>query len=98
MPKRENLINRTAEDLVRIGQEQLSLIYDNVSDVVFALEVTAERRFRFSSINKKFTEATGLAKSDVVGKYIEEVIPRSAHALVLSKYRQAISTKQAVSW
>ncbi|MFS0757564.1 EAL domain-containing protein [Noviherbaspirillum sp. 1P10PC] len=98
MPKREDRVNRTAEDLLRIGQEQLSLIYDNVSDVLFALDVTDEGRFKFSSINKKFTEATGLSKSDVVGKYIEEVIPPPAHALVLRKYREAISTRKAVSW
>lgn len=98
MPKRGDQVNRTAEDLVRIGQDQLSLIYDNVSDVVFALNVTDEGRFKFSSINRKFTEATGLAKSDVVGKYIEEVIPPPAHALVLGKYREAIRTRKAVSW
>lgn len=98
MPKREDQVNRTAEDLIRIGQEQLSLIYDNVSDVVFALDLTDEGQFRFSSVNKKFTEATGLAKSDVIGKYIEDVIPPSAHALVLRKYREAINTRKAVSW
>lgn len=98
MPKREDRIHQTAEDLIRSGQEQLSLIYDNVSDVVFALDLTEAGRFQFSSINHKFTEATGLAKSDVVGKYVEEVLPPPAYALVLRKYREAIRTKKAVSW
>ena len=70
MPKREGQANHTAEDLVRIGQAQLALIYDNVSDVVFSLEVTDEGRFRFSSINRKFLEVTGLSEAEVLGKYI----------------------------
>jgi diguanylate cyclase (GGDEF)-like protein/PAS domain S-box-containing protein len=62
------------------------------------LSVTDEGRFRFSSINKRFIEATGLTEIEVLGKYVEEVIPPAAHALVLSKYRDAIRTKKAVSW
>lgn len=98
MPKREDPANRTAEELVRIGQAQLSLIYDNVSDVLFALSVSEEGRFRFNSVNRKFVEITGLLETDVLGKYVEEVIPPTAHALVLGKYREAIRTRKAVSW
>lgn len=98
MPKHEDKLNRTDADLVRIAQDHLSLIYDNVSDVVFALSVTDDGRFRFRSINKRFLQATGFAEIDILGKYVEEVIPPTAHSLVLSKYREAVWTKKVVSW
>jgi PAS domain S-box-containing protein len=104
-PARESLVpdhghegHCTAEDLLRLRQLQLALIFDNVSDVVFALSVTEDGRFIFSSVNRRFLEASGLTEQQVVGRYAEEVILPAAHALVLGKYREAIRTRKAVSW
>jgi len=95
---RPNTESHGAADLLKVRDLQLSLIYDTVTDVIFALNVTDDGRFMFSSVNQRFVEATGLRKDDVVGKYIEEVIPPQAHALVLGKYREAIRSRKAVSW
>jgi diguanylate cyclase (GGDEF)-like protein/PAS domain S-box-containing protein len=69
-----------------------------VHDIVFALSVIEGSRFRFSSVNQRFLEATGLAETDVLDKYVEDVIPPASHALVFRKYREAIETGKAVSW
>ena len=42
--------------------------------------------------------ATGLKVEQVVGQYVERVIPPSSHQLVFEKYRQAIIEKHPVQW
>lgn len=79
-------------------EKQLSLLFDSVGDVIYVLAVEPHNYYRFTMINQRFVEATGLSESQVVGKRIEEVIPEPAHALVLGKYREAIQTGQTMRW
>jgi PAS domain S-box-containing protein len=83
---------------LREREIRLSSIYDNVSDIIFVLDVEPVDRFRFRSVNRRFLEATGLAENQVVGKLVQEVLPVAAHDLVLSKYAEAIRTGIAVHW
>ena len=98
MPNRPKAASHGAADPLEARELQLSLIYDTLTDVIFALNVTDDGRFMFGSVNQRFVETTGLRKDDVIGKYIEEVIPAQAHALVLGKYREAMRSRKAVSW
>ena len=75
-----------------------SFLHDHTSDVVFVLEVTPDGQYRFISVNARFQETTGLPASAVVGKRVDEVIPAASLALVKSKYREAIETRQCVRW
>jgi PAS domain S-box-containing protein len=43
-------------------------------------------------------EVTGLTREQVVGKRIEQVLPETAHALVISKYKEAINENKTVFW
>ena len=89
---------KRSEAALQASEHQLSLIYASISDVLFYLEVQQDGRFRFLSVNAAFLEATGLKEDQVVGKFVEQVIPESAHALVLGNYREAIRTKKTVRW
>ncbi len=86
------------EHALRDRETQLSLILNNVSDVIFAIAVEPGGGFRFTSVNSRFLEATGLTESQVVGVPASDVIPPSAHELVFGKYREAIRTRQPVHW
>jgi PAS domain S-box-containing protein len=86
------------ERKLRESETQLSLILNNVSDVIFAVAVEPDGEFRFSSVNRRFLEATGLAEGQVVGARVSEVIPEAAHQLVFSKYREAIRSGQPAHW
>ena len=86
------------EAALQASERQLSLIYANISDVIFYLAVEQEDRFRFVSINSAFLKATGLTEDQIVGKLVQEVIPEPAHALVLGNYKEAIRTKKTVGW
>jgi PAS domain S-box-containing protein len=74
-----------------------ALIYENVRDVVFLLEIE-EGGFRFLEINPAFTSATGLREDQVVGKRVEDVIPEPSLSLVLARYHEAIERKETVRW
>jgi PAS domain S-box-containing protein len=87
---------RTAE-LTKTNQ-QLSLIYDSVADVLFYIRVEPDDCFRFLSINHTFLKATGLTRDQIVGKRIEEVIPETSGRLVLDNYKKAIKENRIVRW
>ncbi len=88
---------QTAEAL-RVREEQLSILFDSVNDVIFKISVEPNDCYRFTMVNSRFLEVTGLSKAQIVGKLIQEVIPKPAHALVLGKYREAIHTGQPTRW
>ena len=83
---------------MQASERQLSLIYANISDVLFYLAVEPQDRFRFVSVNSAFLRTTGLTEDQVVGRLVQEVIPEPAHALVLGNYKKAIQTRQTVGW
>lgn len=76
----------------------LSLIYDTVGDIIFALNVKAAGEYIFSSVNKSFLNATGLALDQIIGKNVKDVIPEPSLSIVLGHYETAIKTKSSVSW
>jgi PAS domain S-box-containing protein len=91
-------VRKDVEAALQASERQLSLIYANISDILFYLAVEPDDHFRFVSVNSTFLQSTGLAEDHIVGKLVQEVIPSSAHALVLGNYKKAIQTKRMVSW
>ena len=89
---------KQVEATLQENEHQLSLIYTAISDVLFYLVVEPGDHFRFVSVNPAFLNVTGLAEDQVIGKRVEEVIPESAHDLVLGNYKKALRTKQTMRW
>lgn len=79
------------------GELARALVHVSVQDVIFRLRVEGER-FCFLEVNPAFTKATGLAAEQVVGKFVDQVIPEPSLSLVLSKYREAIAEGRTVRW
>ena len=89
---------KTAERQLVKREQELSLIYNNVSDVVFLIKNEGNNKFKFTSVNKSFNKITGLEENQIINKYIDEVIPKPSLNLVLENYQKAISTKSSVTW
>jgi PAS domain S-box-containing protein len=89
---------KRVEEELEAKERQLSLIYRNVSEVLFFLSVEQNNRFRFLSVNQSFLDVTGLTQEQVVGKYVHEVIPEPSLTLVLENYKQAIQDNTTVTW
>jgi PAS domain S-box-containing protein len=79
-------------------EHQLSVLFDSIADVTFVLNVEAEGRYRFVFANKAFEKTTGLPVAQVLGRFVEDIIPEPSLSLVLGKYREAIATMQRVVW
>jgi PAS domain S-box-containing protein len=93
-----SITRHRAEEILRRREQQLALIYSTVSDIMFLLEVQPGERYRVISVNPAFLIATGLTSDQVDGKFVEEIIPATAHDLVFSSYRKAIAEKRMVQW
>lgn len=89
---------KQSEEQLRIEKDKLSVTYHNVSEILYSLSVEASNRFRFSSVNQPFLDATGLQENQVIGKTVNEVIPEPSLKLVLEKYNLAIQEKKPVRW
>ncbi|RYU82488.1 PAS domain-containing sensor histidine kinase [Hymenobacter persicinus] len=79
-------------------ERHLSVIFDSIADVTFVLNVEGDGRYRFLFANKAFQATTGLPMEQVVGSYVQDIIPEPSLSLVLTKYGQAITTGQRVVW
>jgi len=90
---------KSLEAAVHRGERIRQLMFDTVGDVLFYLKVHQDSgKFEFLSANQSFLDATGLAESEVVGKFVEEVIPEPSLQVVLANYRRAIEEKRAIHW
>lgn len=79
-------------------EQELTLIFDNLIEIVFLIHVEENTRFKFNAVNKAFTLASGLREDQIIGRYVDEIIPEPSLSMVLGNYRKAISTKESVSW
>ena len=62
------------------------------------LHVEGEERYRFVFANKAFEKTTGLPVEQVMGRYVEDIIPEPSLSLVLTKYREAVVNMERVVW
>ena len=84
--------------LVRVREEELAAIYENVPGIVFYIVVEPDGEFRFLSVSRDFLTATGLSREQVVGSLVRDVIPPPSRDMVLNRYREAIRSGQPVRW
>ncbi len=92
-------ICRERADLqLRRSQTLLSLVYNNVEDVIFYVAIEGENRYRVLSVNPAFERITGTPGEAIVGRLITEVMHAETLDITLEKYRTAIATGQKVTW
>jgi PAS domain S-box-containing protein len=89
---------KRAEAIVEDRERRLNLIYQNVADSLYVLEVEPGGRYRFVSVNEAFLAVTGFRDEQVTGRYVEEVLPPTSHELVREKYEEAVRENRTVRW
>lgn len=78
--------------------ELLAIIAQTVRDRLFLLQAEPGGGFRFLCVNESFLKGLGLARDQVVGKLIEEIVPSPFSTFVKSKLHEAIRDKATVIW
>ena len=89
---------KRAEDALREREQRLSSIYGTVGDCIFHIAVEPGGEYRFASINRAFSEVTGLEPEQVVGRTVSEIIPEPSRTFVLENYRRAIEGNTVIRW
>lgn len=84
-------------DAASLRDQALSIIYLNISDVIYHLSVR-DGEFRFADVNPAFYQVTLLSPDQVIGKLVQEVIPEPSLSVVLRHYGDAIRTGQTQRW
>jgi PAS domain S-box-containing protein len=88
----------TIAEALKDREGPLRVIFDNIQDVVYLLDIEQDGGYRFVAVNPPFLAATGLTEGQVVGRRVEDVIPEPSLRLVLARYAHAIQTGKAVFW
>lgn len=94
----ESIERIKAEKTLQEKEQLLSSIYDTVGDIIFVLSTEKDGRYKFVSINRSFENTTGKKYSQVVGKYVDEIIPQPSLKMVQENYKKAILEKKIVRW
>ena len=88
----------TIAEALKDREAPLRVIFDNIQDVVYLLDIEQDGGYRFVAVNPPFLAATGLTEEQVVGRRVEDVIPEPSLRLVLARYAHAIQSGKAVFW
>ncbi len=92
-------IARERADLrLRRSEALLSLVYDNVDDVIFYMGVEGEDRYRVLYANSAFERITGVPCASIIGRLMTDLMPAKALKTALAKYREAVTTGENVTW
>ena len=89
---------KNAQDKILSKEKELATIYDNISEILYLLKIEEGNNYRFISVNSAFLSTTGLTENQVIGKYIQDVIPKPSLKLVQDNYEKAILEKRTVRW
>ncbi|MDZ7685941.1 MAG: PAS domain S-box protein [Gammaproteobacteria bacterium] len=74
-----------------VSEQQLRLIYENIHDLVFLVEVLDAGRYRVQSVSRSYLKRTGLEATDIVGRQISEVLKPDDVDYVRQRYDAAIA-------
>lgn len=75
-----------------------SPFYDQVGAALFTLAVGPRGQLRFIAANRRFLDASGMSRAQVIGKKLSEFIPQPSCRRVIKKCREAILSARTVSW
>ncbi|OLS24487.1 MAG: Response regulator SaeR [Candidatus Heimdallarchaeota archaeon LC_3] len=92
--KLEQIKREKAEKSLHESQEQLSFIVDNLLEEIGLLRNEGNDKFKVVAVNKAFLENTGFLKEEVIGKVIEEFLPKEQAESVLQGFKIAIESRK----
>ena len=78
---------KQAEEALQESEQRYREVFENVSDVLYLLEVTEEGRFRTIEVNPALERFTGLSRGEMIGRYLEETMPGEIKRVLFPLYR-----------
>lgn len=73
-------------------------VFEHASDCLYLLEVTQEEQFRYLEINSAFERVSGWSRSQLVGKYFDQLAVESSARYVLDELRRCLHSGKTIEW
>ena len=89
---------RRSEAATRESDRRYREVFDNVSDSIFVIDVTAEGRFRFDAVNPAAERISGLRNADLQGRWLEDGVRPEVVSHVLPHWRRCVETAAPVQY
>jgi len=79
-----------------LKENYFTLYYNNISDLVFLVEVGTDKSYRFLSANRSYLAAAGYTEEQVAGKRIEEIYTKRTAGLLIKKFNEAVESGKTI--
>jgi PAS domain S-box-containing protein len=98
--QRDRLENerKRAEEALRESEQRYREVFENSSECIFLLDVTADGRFRFAGFNPAEEKTLGFSNTEASGKFIEEAIPPELACQVIGNYRRCVDAGTIINY
>lgn len=73
-------------------------IFENVTDGIFLLDVVHTGRFRFVGINPAMTRMTGMIQRDILGRFVEDIMPEHSARTMIANYARCVKTGTPIKY
>jgi len=83
-----------AKRALRESEQRYRQVFDNVSDVLYLLEVTSEGHLRALEINPAGEQSLGIPRAELIGKFIDETASEAPDVL-REQYRRCVQSGMA---
>ena len=84
-----------AKHALRESEQRYRQVFDNVSDVLYLLEVTPEERFRILEMNPTGVQSLGIPRAELTGRFVDESVPEEVSSVLIEKFRQCARSGEA---
>jgi PAS domain S-box-containing protein len=89
---------KQAEAALRESELQYKEVFDNISECMFLIDVTADKRFKFAGFNPAEERAVGLSNAEVSGKFVEEVFTEELTRKLTANYHRCLDAGVPISY
>ena len=79
---------KAAENQIKESEAYYRSLHDNISDLIFILDVTEDCRFKFAGLNPAEEKVLGLKSEGVKGKYIDDIFPAEIFNYIKPNYEK----------
>jgi PAS domain S-box-containing protein len=98
-PAQVNEINQQLQEKIAELEEQkrfLRIIYDNVQEAIFVLDVKSDREFYYQGFNPAAHRLTGI--KEVIGKTPTQVLPAEIATSVTQRYQKCLESQATIAY
>lgn len=96
--KTELLERKKAEALLHESEESFKEIFENSPDNIFVFEVCPDNRFRAKKINSALEKIFNTERTNIEGKYLDEIVDAKSAEAISNNFRRCIETKSQVQY